>query len=138
MKNNKKNIYLIIAGIINSITALLHTIGGQLDLVNPLSNSNLSNQQKAEWIGGWHIITIVLYATSYLLLKTGFNSSKQRNSEIVKYIGIIYLLFSIPFIITSVTYNLLAPQWILLFPIALYHLFTVSYDCRMNFYHCFV
>lgn len=135
MKNNKKNIYLIIAGIINSITAILHTIGGQLDLVNPLSNSNLSNQQKAEWIGGWHIITIVLFATSYLLLKTGFNSVKQLNTDIVKYIGILYLLFSIPFIITSVTYNLLAPQWILLFPIALFSILGYRQNNKINSTH---
>ena len=133
--NNKKNTYLIVAGILNSFTAILHTIGGQLDLVNPLSNSNLSNQQKAEWIGGWHIITIVLYATSYLLLKTGFNSGKQLNSEIVKYIGIIYLLFSIPFIVTSITYNLLAPQWILLFPIAIFSILGYRQNTNINSTH---
>ena len=66
---NKKNIYWFIAGILNLFTALLHTIGGQLDLVNPLLNSSLETQTKAEWFGVWHMVTILLFVTSYLVLK---------------------------------------------------------------------
>ena len=63
----KKNIFWIIAAILNLLTAFVHTIGGQLDLVNPLLKSDLSEQAKTEWLGVWHMITIFLFATTYYL-----------------------------------------------------------------------
>lgn len=118
MTNFKKNIYWLIAGIINSFTALLHTIGGQLDLVNPLTESNLTNEQKGQWFGVWHIVTITLFLTAYILLKNVFNPDQNERATI-KYIGIVYILFSVPFIISSLTNQLLISQWILLLPIGL-------------------
>lgn len=114
----KKNIYWLIAGIINSFTALLHTIGGQLDLVNPLIESNLTTEQKGQWFGAWHIVTLTLFFTAYILLKNVFKPD-QKESATIKYIGLAYILFSVPFIISSLTNQLLIPQWILLLPIGL-------------------
>lgn len=65
-----KKIYIKIAGILNLIVAFIHLILGHFDLVIPLSESSLEIQQKAEWIGAWHIITILLFLTSYVILKT--------------------------------------------------------------------
>jgi len=112
-----KNIYFKIAGILNFLVALLHTFGGQLSLVLPLYNSPLSDQVKAEWIGAWHMVTIVLFATSFLLLKKGFKTQRTPSTDLLRFIGWIFVLFSIPSIITSMWYGLLAPQWILLSPI---------------------
>jgi hypothetical protein len=116
MKNFKKNIYWLVAGITNLFTALLHTIGGQLDLVNPLTESNLTTFQKGQWFGGWHIVTITLFFTSYLLLKNALRPA-ENEKRTMKYIGTLYLLYSIPFIISSFMNQLLIPQWILLLPI---------------------
>jgi len=116
--NNKRQTNWIIAGVINLLTALLHTVGGQIDLVNPLVKSNLTDQSKAEWIGGWHMITITLFTTAILLIKNGVSSDKNE-LPVIKYVGYLYILFSFPSIITSVSYNLLAPQWILLLPIGI-------------------
>lgn len=118
MKANR-NIYWLIAGGINFFTALIHIIGGQLSLVNPLQDSNLLDQTKAEWLGVWHMVTILLFLTSYLLVKNGLGKTQQKQSEIINFIGVLYILFSVPFIVTSLMYKLLAPQWILLLPIGL-------------------
>ncbi len=117
MTLENKNIYWIIAGIINSFTALLHIIGGQLDLVNPLLTSNLNLQTKTEWLGAWHIVTVILIVSSYYLLKYGLNTLQKRNSDVIQLIGILYILFSITFIISSLFMKTFAPQWILLLPI---------------------
>jgi hypothetical protein len=114
-----RNIYWLIAGGINFFTALIHTIGGQLSLVNPLQDSNLLDQTKAEWVGAWHMVTILLFLTSYLLVKNGLGKTQQKQSEIINFIGVLYISFSVPFIVTSLMYKLLAPQWILLLPIGL-------------------
>ena len=112
----RKNYLILIAGILNLFTALLHTIGGQIELVSPLQKSDLTNQAKAEWFGVWHMVTIVLFTTSFLLIKNYINGNK---TETIKYIGFLYILLSIPFCISSLVYNLLAPQWILLLPIGI-------------------
>jgi len=115
----KAKTLFLIAGVINLLVALLHTIGGQLDLVNPLLDSNLTNQAKSEWLGAWHIITIVLFASSLYLLKTGLGKYEKVNIELLRYIAILYVLFGIPFILSSMYLKILAPQWILLMPIGL-------------------
>jgi len=114
---NKKNIIWTIAGLLNLFTAVLHTIGGQIDLVNPLLKSNLLEQSQAEWLGVWHMVTIVLFTTSYYLLQSGFSKNQSTNLGIIKYIGIIYILFSIPFVFSGIYIQKFAPQWILLLPI---------------------
>lgn len=112
-----KSKYWLIAGIVNLFTALLHTIGGQIDLVNPMLSSNLKNQAKAEWFGAWHMVTIILFASSYIVLRNAFVNYQKRQIELMKYIGILYILISIPFCVSSMIHKLLAPQWILLLPI---------------------
>lgn len=118
MLQNKKRIYWIIAGLVNLFTAFLHAIGGQISLVNPLSQSGLTDQEKAEWFGCWHMITIILFATSFLILKNGIKKIAVGQIEIIK-IGYLYIAFSVSFIVASSTYQLLAPQFILLLPIGL-------------------
>jgi hypothetical protein len=118
--------YWLIAGGINLFTAILHTIGGQLELVNPLMNSNLIDQKKAEWIGAWHMVTIVLFLTSYVLIKNCMGKNENRQTEIVKYIGFLYIAFSVPSIASSIFYKLLAPQWILLLPIGVLALYGIK------------
>jgi hypothetical protein len=117
--NNNRNIYWLVGGGINLFTAVLHTIGGQLELVSPLMSCNLIDQAKAEWIGAWHMVTIILFLTSYLLIKNGIAKNENIQTELLKYIGYLYIIFSVPSITTSIMYNLLAPQWILLLPIGL-------------------
>ena len=111
-----KSIYIKAAGIINLLTSFIHLVGGQITLVNPLHNSNLEIQQKAEWISAWHIITILLFYTSYLLLRAGFTDTFK---DYLKPIGILYILIGIPFILSSIFYSVFAPQWILLLPIGI-------------------
>lgn len=117
--NQKKNIYWLIAGFINLFTAVLHTIGGQLSLVNPLMRSNLSEQAKAEWFGAWHMVTIILFFTTYVVIKNGMKNAQNRQTEVVKYIGHLYIALAVPFIVSSIIHSLFAPQWILLLPIGL-------------------
>ncbi len=113
----KINYYWLTAGIVNLLTALIHTFGGQMDLVNPLLKSNLSDQTKAEWFGVWHLVTLLLFATSYVIFRNTLVAVQVRKPEIISSIGFLYVLFSVPFIISSIINSLLAPQWILLLPI---------------------
>ncbi len=115
--SKKRNVYWLIAGGINFFTAILHTLGGQMSLVNPLIESNISAQAKAEWFGAWHMVTIILFFTSYLVIKNGLQNVQNRQTELIKYIGYLYIALAFPFIVSSILHSLLAPQWILLLPI---------------------
>ncbi len=119
--------YWIIAGTINLFTALLHTFGGQIDLVNPLLDSNLNIQSKTEWLGVWHIVTVILFVSSYYLIKYGLNKINS-SLQVIQLIGILYLLFSFAFIISSLYTTEFAPQWILLLPIGVLSLIGIKYE----------
>ncbi|WP_242205483.1 hypothetical protein [Aestuariivivens insulae] len=112
-----KTIYIKITGIVNLFGPILHTIGGQIELVNPLLDSNISIQQKRELTGAWHIVTILLFLTSYIILRIGFKKDSTQEKELLKPIAILYILSGIPFIITSYIYGVYALQWILIMPI---------------------
>ena len=112
-----RKICLKIAGVLNLITALTHLVAGQMDLVNPLSNSSLNVQQKAEWIGVWHVVTIFLLFTSYLFIRAGFFEVNTSNAQPLKPFAALYILMGLPFIVSSIYFSVLAPQWILLMPI---------------------
>jgi hypothetical protein len=112
-------IHLKIAAIINVGSALVHTILGQVDLVNPLLESNLSTQVKGEWVGVWHIVTIILFATSIPLLKAAFKKIENSQIDLLKFIAWLYILFALAFIVVSIWYFIFAPQWVLLLPIGL-------------------
>jgi len=114
----KRNIYWMLAGAINLVTAVVHLIGGQLDLVNPLLSSDISKEVKAQWLGAWHIVTIALFLSSFYLIRYSRSGSKA-NLDLIKYIGASYILFSIPFLVVFFTYSFAAIQWVLLLPIGL-------------------
>lgn len=114
-----KNIYWIIAGFLNLFTFLLHLIGGQIDLINPLLQSNLENQTQSELLGVWHMATVVLIASSVIFLKNGFNKNGNQSKDLISFISYLYIAFSFAFIFSSIFKSVLAPQWVLLFPIGI-------------------
>jgi hypothetical protein len=99
------------------ITFFIHLIAGQIDPINPMLETSLSVEKSSQIVGAWHIVTIILLGTSYVLLSAGFGKQYATNYEMIKSIGYIYLICCLPFIITGFHYGLLVPQWVLLLPI---------------------
>ncbi len=120
-----KNIFWLLAGILNLFTALLHTFGGQIELINPLLLSSLDNQAQTELLGVWHMVTLFLFFTSAVFVKNYF-APKEECRAIIQFISYGYFLFSISFIAVSFMNQLLAPQWILLLPIGFLGLIGVK------------
>lgn len=119
------NKYWITAGILNFITFFLHLIGGQVDLVTPMIETALSTQKSSQLVGAWHMATIILLATSYMLLAAGFNKKYANNIELIKLTGYLNLSFCLPFVIAGFYYGLLVPQWIFFLPIGVLTLIGV-------------
>ncbi len=95
----------------------MHLIGGQLDLVNPMIESSLSLDKSAQLIGVWNMVTLILLATSYVLLAAGFGKKYSTNIEMIKLVGYLNLSFCLPFIVAGFYYGLFVPQWVLFLPI---------------------
>ncbi len=114
---NTKNKYWIIAGALNLLTFILHLIGGQLDLVNPMIESSLSLDKSAQLVGAWNMVTIILLATSFVLLAAGVGKKYSTNTEMIKFVGYLNLSFCLPFIVAGLYYGLFVPQWVFFLPI---------------------
>ena len=106
------------AGVIMLASAALHTIGGQLTLVDPLLDSNLQLQEKVEWLGAWHCITILLFGMGIILTRNGLRL-REKQVHTLKFIFYLCILFSIVFISASFYLQKHAPQYILFLPMAL-------------------
>jgi len=120
--HHMKNKYLLIAGILCMVTAFLHLISGQASLVSPLLISNTTDQVKGEWIGVWHMVTIILFYSAWILLRP-FQSSQV---ELLKFLGKSFIAFGLVFVMTSLYFGLLTPQFILLIPIGVLILMEVN------------
>lgn len=122
----QRNNFWLIAGGMNIFSALVHTILGQITLVKPLLQSTIEHQEITEWLGVWHIVTVVLFASSYYLIRQGLHQRQNRNLALIEFIAYLYLLFSFVFIALSIINNVFAPQWVLLLPIALFALAGIN------------
>ncbi len=115
----RKNIYWMIAGVLNLLTFFMHLIGGQIELVNPMMDTKMSMVVKTQLLGAWHMVTLILLATSIVLLLAGLRHSYTAKLELISFVGYLNLAFCLPFVGASFYYGMLVPQWIFFLPIAL-------------------
>ncbi len=116
---SKKNTYWIITGFLALFTSLLHLIGGQLTVVNPMLESNMLAQSRTEMLGAWHIVTVILFLSSYYFLRFGFGKYEYHPKAFIQLLSFSFIAFGLVFIIVSLTEGPFAPQWIILIPIGI-------------------
>ena len=121
----KKNIPILLAGIIMALTTILHLTGGQIDHVVPLLASELDPTDKAVLLGVWHMVTVALMIMAFWLIRHGLKP-KPNYTDAIRFIAWLNLLFAMVFIIVSIVRWSFAPQWILFLPIALLILFGLK------------
>ena len=117
MKTRNTHLPLLLAGSLNLFSAFLHLIAGQAGLVVPLWESQMELATQAQWLGAWHMVTVLLFGTSWILLRRAFQ--KQRHAQELQWIGWGYILFGLCFIGSSLFMDAMAPQWVLLAPIGI-------------------
>ncbi|MCP4106651.1 MAG: hypothetical protein GY749_14125 [Desulfobacteraceae bacterium] len=109
----------IAAGSLNLITALIHTIVGHFDLILPFVASDIAILQKSILHACWHMVTATLFFSSVILLYIGIKPQKYASAQISVLLGVLYVIFSIVFIVVGICYGLFLFQWILLLPIGI-------------------
>lgn len=114
---------LRLASLLSLFITILHIFGGQISLVDPLFATSLTNQIKVEWLGVWHMISILLIWMTFQL----FQQSKKtvHNIDFLKSLSGLNYGISLAFIGASIWMQQHAPQWILFLPLAL----LIHYCC---------
>lgn len=119
-----KNIYWLLAGGISAFTFIIHLTLGQIDIVNPMLESELTIQVKTELLSVWHMISVILLATAGLFFYYGIKNFPS--SVMICLLSNLYLVFGLVFIASGLYSWIFVPQWILLLPIGIFGLIGIK------------
>ncbi len=113
------NILLLIAGILTTIAALVHSIAGELTTIRPLASAELKQIPKLELRAVWYIVTVHLFASAIMLFTLAF--AVNRDVVMGRFLAIQFLGYGLAFLGLAVVKQVglfQVPQWVLLFLIA--------------------
>lgn len=105
------------AGCLNVITALIHTIAGEIELITPYAELQFDTPLKAILHACWHMVTVTLFGTSIVLVTLGLKPEKPGSARIAWLVGLMYVAFTLVFLAVSVVYGVFLFQPVLLLPI---------------------
>ena len=113
------NILLLIAGILTTLAALVHSIAGEITTIRPLASTELKQVPKLELRAVWYMITIHLFASAVMLFLLAF----AVNPDVMmgRFLALQFFCYGLAFLgLTAVKHVgfFQAPQWVLLFLIA--------------------
>ncbi len=117
---NNKNIFWILAGSLCLMTTLLHLIGGQMTLIDPMLETSLDPTVKTELLGAWHMVSVVIVFSTYIYLYHGIKRNANPNIELIQHINYLNLAFAVVFVAVSLYRGFFAPQWIFFLPIGIF------------------
>lgn len=111
---------LIIAAIVNLAVAVIHTFVGESDIIAPLLATDAPDTVRWTLHSAWHMISIVLYLSSFTLFYVSRKDKNDPHSKILPtYIGIQYIALAMVFVVASFVYGLFFPQTVMLAPIGI-------------------
>ena len=113
------NIPLLIAGILTTIAALVHSIAGEITTVRPLLSTELNEVPKLELRAAWYMVAVHLFASAIMLFILAFTT--PRDVVMGRFLAIQFFGYGLAFLGLAV-FNRIglfrAPQWVLLFLIS--------------------
>lgn len=126
----KKNRALLIAAFLAMFTAIVHTIGGTIEIHTPLLSSPLPESISLLLYACWHLVTATLILSAIALFWLSSNNRTESNFALPAFIGILWVSFGVVFISVALYFSgikalLVLPQWTLLIPIGGLTLFGV-------------
>ena len=124
------NIWIFSSGLLGLFTALVHIFAGQIDPVRPFLRSDLDLVPKATLLACWHLVSVILLASSVMLIYAGWNGNESFD-PLIWLIGSLYILFALVFIATGWYFFagrcfVKLPQWLLLLPIGVLSVYGVT------------
>lgn len=131
----KQNRALLLSAFLAAFTALLHTIGGTLEIHAPLLTSALPEPISLLLYACWHLVTVTLVLSALALLWSSRNDRAATHFALPAFIGILWISFGVVFIFVALYFSgfsalFVLPQWTLLVPIGCIALFGVRKEIR--------
>ncbi len=118
----KRNRALLTSAILATFTAILHTIGGTLEIHTPLFTSGLPEPISLLLYAAWHLVTVTLVLSALALYWSSQDSKGASHFALPAFIGILWVAFGMVFIVVGLYFSgfkalIALPQWTLLIPI---------------------
>ena len=113
------NILLLIAAILTTLAALVHSIAGEITTIRPLANADLKQVPKLELRAVWYMITIHLFASAIMLFLLAF--AVTPDIVMGKFLALQFFCYGLAFLGLAAVKHVgffQTPQWVLLFLIA--------------------
>ena len=126
----KKNRLLLTSAFLAAFTAIVHTIGGTLEIHTPLLTSPLPEPISLLLYACWHLVTVTLILSAVALFWSSRNNRAESNFALPAFIGVLWGSFGIVFVVVALYFSgfralIILPQWTLLLPIGGLALFGV-------------
>jgi hypothetical protein len=120
--NMKSRSLLLSASILATFTAALHTIGGTMEIYDPLFNSVMPESVKLVLYACWHMVSVALILSAFALYRLARKSHETMNVDLAGFMGVFWILCGFVFVAIDLSFLGWAglwelPQWILLIPI---------------------
>ncbi|MBN1485172.1 MAG: hypothetical protein JXA37_10650 [Chloroflexia bacterium] len=118
------NAWWLAAGIVGLITALIHLIGGQIEIIRPFSQSDLAAMPRGTLHACWHMVTVILFASAGIMLYLGASPQNGEQTLLALFIGGQFVAYALVFLVLTLAGDwdkklIRLPQWMLLLPIGL-------------------
>ena len=116
------NYWWLVSGGIGLVTAFVHLIGGQFDIIKPFMRCDLAPVPKATLHACWHMVTVILFVSAITLLYLGVNPTSTGSNVLALLIGGQFVAYASVFLVFALAGNwsrklIRLPQWILLLPV---------------------
>ncbi|MFJ6636508.1 hypothetical protein ACIQMR_34815 [Streptomyces sp. NPDC091376] len=115
------NGWLLAGGSLATVTALIHLVVGERDVVRPLLGSSLQAEPRRTLHGVWHFATVDLLFSGLTLIALA--TRPTANAPLVLFIAAHFLAYAAVFLVITLRAGwsrplLRLPQWMLLLPVA--------------------
>jgi len=123
------NWFVLSAGILAGITALIHVIAGGKDIARPLLAGSVDEVVKLTLYACWHLVSVALFLSSIALL--GHGAGFYNSPETVAFVSIMWFMFGAVFLVVTLGFAnsgalFRLPQWVLLVPVGLLGLWGLA------------
>lgn len=121
MAKTRSQKLLIASSILAVLSFLVHTIMGTSEIQGPLLDSNLSEILKVILYVCWHIVSITLFAFTWILFKLRNVELSDSTRMVLRTLGVCWIAFgllfpTVAFWIDGIHFILRFPQVLLLTP----------------------
>ncbi|MEN9579956.1 MAG: hypothetical protein RJA70_2965 [Pseudomonadota bacterium] len=120
----KTNRLLLASGLLAAFTAALHTLGGTLEIQEPLLGSTIPQPVSLLLYACWHLVTVTLILSAVALIWSARPNSRILAGALPRFVSLLWLLFGVVFIAVALVFAepstlLVLPQWVLLTPVGI-------------------